>query len=59
MVIYQELQDDPRAVVIERESMERWELPHAQGPLDDAEKDRIIENMRRAFAARHYRLDLL
>lgn len=54
MLIEHDLQALPRLIAIWRDSMKSWEPPHDQDPLDEADKDRIIANMRRAFATRNY-----
>jgi hypothetical protein len=59
LLVYQELQADPHVVAIERAPMKAWEPPHEGDPLDDGDRDRIIENMRRAFSTRNYILELL
>jgi hypothetical protein len=59
MIIEQDLQDDPHLVAMERGSMHRWEPPHQRESISEPKKDEIIENMRRAFATRGYRLMLL
>lgn len=59
LLIEQDLQADPRLVAIERASMRAWEPPHEREPISEAQKDEIIENLRRAFATRGYRLMLL
>jgi hypothetical protein len=59
MLIEQDLQDDPRLVAIERGSMRAWEPPHERELLSEEKKDQVIENLRRAFATRGYRLMLL
>lgn len=58
-LIEHDLQAPPRLMAIWRESMKSWQPPRDQDPLDEADKDRIIANMRRAFTARNYTLDLL
>lgn len=59
MLIEQDIQNDPHLVAIERGSMHAWEPPHQRGEVSEEKKDEIIENMRRAFATRGYRLTLL
>ena len=59
ILIEQDLQADPRLVAIERESVRAWEPPHERDPLTEADKDRILENIRVALASRGYRLTLL
>ncbi len=59
MLVDTEFQASPRDIVIDRDSMTSWEPPYDHEPLDEADKDRIIETMRRAFATRNYTLDLL
>jgi hypothetical protein len=39
----------PRALVIYPSSIKRWDPPHATGAIDKATRDRIVENIRRAF----------
>ncbi len=56
LLIEQELMVDPHDVVFFRKSMEAWEPPHDKDRLDDSDRDRIIANMRRAFATRRYQL---
>ena len=58
LLVDQELGANPHEVAIDRESMRSWEPPHDGDALDEADKDRIIENMRRALATRRHRLDL-
>jgi immunity protein 74 of polymorphic toxin system len=59
LLIEQDLQSDSHLVAIERGSMRAWEPPHERETISEGEKDRIIENLRRAFATRGYRLMLL
>lgn len=59
MLIEQDLQGDPRLVAIERASMRSWEPPHHGDRVTEADRDQIIVNMRRALAARGYRLTFL
>jgi hypothetical protein len=59
MLIEQDLQSDPHLVAIERASMRSWEPPHQRETVSEGQKDEIIENLRRAFATRGYRLMLL
>ena len=58
MLVDHEIQADPRDVVIDRDSIKSWEPPHDEDPIDEADRDRIIENMRRAFATRNYKLSV-
>jgi hypothetical protein len=59
MLIEQDLQGDSHLVAIERGSMRAWEPPNERRPISDEDRDRIIENMRHAFATRGYRLMFL
>lgn len=59
MLIEQDLQDDPHLIAIERGSILAWEPPNERERVSEEKKDQIIENMRRAFATRGYRLMLL
>lgn len=59
MLVFQELMSDPKLVGIDRESMESWEPPHEREFVSEAHKDRIIANMRRAFATRGYVVEVL
>lgn len=59
LLIEQDLQADPHLVAIERASMVAWEPPHEGEPLSEEDKDRIVENVRRAFATAGYSLMLL
>jgi hypothetical protein len=59
LLIFQELMADPRLVGLDRESMRAWEPPHERRSLSEADKDRIINNLRRAFATRGYDVEVL
>jgi hypothetical protein len=59
LLIFQELMADPHLVGLDRESMRAWEAPHQRDFLSDADKDRIIDNVRRAFATRGYEVEVL
>jgi hypothetical protein len=59
LLIFQELMAEPRLVGVDRESMRAWEPPHESELLSEADKDRIIANMRRAFATRGYEIEVL
>jgi hypothetical protein len=59
MLIEQDLQSDRLLVAIERASMRAWEPPHQRETVSEGQKDKIIENLRRAFATRGYRVMLL
>jgi len=59
MLVFQELMADPRLVGVDRESMHAWEPPNQHELLSEADKDRIVENMRRAFATRGYETEVL
>jgi hypothetical protein len=43
-----------RHMLIDYESMERWEPPFENDELSDDDRERVIRNMRRAFAPRRY-----
>jgi hypothetical protein len=59
LYVAQDLQADPHEVVIDRQSLKAWEPPNEKDRLDETDKDRIIENMRRAFVAQGYHLFLI
>lgn len=47
---------EPDAILAYRNSIQRWDPPNESQPLDDSERDRIIENIKRAFEFRGYKL---
>jgi hypothetical protein len=59
MIVEQDLQGDPKLVAIERASMRSWEPPQHGDRVTEADRNRIIANMRGALAARGYKLILL
>jgi hypothetical protein len=59
LLIFQEPMADPRLVGVDRESMQAWEPPHQYELLSEADKDRIVENISRAFATRGYETEAL
>lgn len=56
VLLDQELQADPRLVGIYRSSIVAWEAPYEAESLSDADRARIVENLRLAFQTRNYRL---
>lgn len=48
----------PRAIAMFSPSIRVWESPDDPGPVSDAERDRIVANCQRAFAACGYALEV-
>jgi Immunity protein 74 len=46
----------PGAILLYKDSIESWESPDGQVRLNDAERNRVVENIKRAFEARGYEL---
>jgi hypothetical protein len=49
----------PDAMVAYRGSIKSWDPPHESEPLTEADRDRIIGNITRAFRFKGYRLDVM
>jgi hypothetical protein len=48
----------PTALVIYARSIKRWNPPYSQESVDEATKERILDNMRRAFRFRGFDIDV-
>ncbi len=59
MIIFKEPAAVSHLELIDYESLQRWEPPHEHEVVSEQDKGRIISNMRRAFATRHYEMDLM
>jgi hypothetical protein len=58
MSIYTEVLATPGAMVLYGSSLKGWEPPHDLVALNNNDRERIIGNIRRAFAFQGYRLDV-
>jgi len=57
--IYQEVQAAPKILAIERGSIRAWEPPFELETIEEGDRTRLVENIRRALAPRKYSLVLL
>jgi hypothetical protein len=59
MVIDSEILDSVAGMSLWQSSIERWEPPNNSVLIDDGERRRIVENIRAAFEAKGYELDVI
>jgi Immunity protein 74 len=53
-----EVLSKPRAMLLYKNSIKNWESPDDQVQLNDDERNRIVENIKRAFEACGYELQV-
>lgn len=56
MMLDSELLAGPEVLVLYTYSIEKWLPPHDAEPLDQNDKDRIVENIREAFRFRGWEI---
>jgi hypothetical protein len=49
----------PGAIAVYPKSIRHWDPPHDAEPLDDEDRNRIVTNIHRAFAARGYEAQVM
>ncbi len=49
----------PGAIALYASSIKRWEPPHETDELESSDRDRIIENIRRAFKFKGHTLEVI
>ena len=49
----------PGAILLYKDSIESWESPDDQVRSNDAERNRVVENIKRAFEACGYELQVI
>lgn len=49
----------PEGIGVYRSSIRRWEPPHDTNPIDDAERNRILENIREVFRAQGFEIAVI
>jgi hypothetical protein len=58
MEVDSEMLVGPTALVIYSKSIKHWNPPYSQESVDEAAKQRIIDNMQRAFRFRGFEIDV-
>jgi hypothetical protein len=48
----------PRAILLFKDSIRTWDSPGDAEPLNDADRDRIVGNVHRAFESCGYQLEV-
>ena len=59
MFVDSEMITGPALLVIWKSSVERWDPPHESEPVTDADRDRIVENIREAFRFQGVEIDVI
>ena len=59
MVIDSEILASVAGMSLWQSSIERWEAPNNSVPIDEGERQRVVENIRAAFEAKGYELDVI
>jgi hypothetical protein len=59
MVIDSEILDSVAGMALWESSIERWEPPNNSVLIDEGERRRIVENIRAAFGAKGYELEVI
>jgi hypothetical protein len=59
MSIDSEALTGPDGLMVYRSSIRAWDLPSSQEPIDEATRDRILDNIRRAFRFRGFDIQVL
>jgi hypothetical protein len=49
----------PAAIALYSRSIKAWDPPHEAVPITDDQLERIVENVRRAFASMNWELDVI
>ncbi len=59
LYISSEIQASPGNIAIFKKSIRRWEPPHSDEAIDEAKREAIIDNVRRAFRFKGEWIDVL
>ena len=59
MFVDSEMGTGPSELSIRKSSIERWDQPHENEPVTDADRARIVENIRAAFRFQGYEIGVV
>jgi len=59
MFIDSEVLMGPSGMAVYRNSIRKWDPPHQELPVSDAERDRITDNLRRTFRFQGSEIDII
>jgi hypothetical protein len=54
-----EVMNEPDTMLAYSSSITKWDLPHESEPLDDNARTRIVENIKRVFELKGYKLHIV
>jgi hypothetical protein len=59
MFAYSEMLNGPAGMGIWKNSIEQWDPPHENEPVTDADRARVVENIREAFRFQGFEIDVI
>lgn len=59
MFVDTEVLTGPSGLVVYRDTISRWDPPYAEDLIDDAERERILQNIREAFRFQRFEIDVM
>ena len=58
MFVDSEMSNGPEGMYVWKSTIKRWDPPHESEPVTDADRDRIVENIREAFRFQGVEIDV-
>jgi hypothetical protein len=59
MFVDSEVLAGPAGMGVYKTSIEKWDSPHEMQPVTEADRDRIVENIRNAFRFQGFEIDVI
>ena len=59
MFVDSEVLAGPAGMVVYRDTISQWKPPHNRKPIDDVERERILQNIREAFRSQGFEIDII
>jgi len=59
MFVDSEVITGPSGMVVYKSRIKKWDSPHETQPITDADRDKIVENIRNAFRFQNFEIDVI